>query len=186
MPPRTLAIGAAPAAPALSAARGLSGGEGALGAPAERDPWRLATVALGACWLLTLGAWYVTTRGRPPAPLHPAAEASASTPVASRARAAFLEACARHDARAARRHLIAWAAAEWKRSPPAGLNGIARRIGDAEIERLLRELDRACFAGGAWRGEGLAVALDRWPTDRECDRSSAAKPRKSPLAPLYP
>ena len=124
MPPRTLAIGAALAAPPISAARGLAGSEGSLGAPAEPDPWRLATVALGACWLLTLGAWYMARR-RSPAALRPAAEESSAAPGASRARAAFLEACARDDARAARRHLIAWSAAEWKRSPPAGLNGIA-------------------------------------------------------------
>src|SRR5581483_3503155 len=84
MPPRTLAIGAAPAAPPVSAARGFAGGEGLLGAPAERDPWRLATVALGVCWLLTLGAWYMARR-RSLAPLRTVAEESASTPGASRA-----------------------------------------------------------------------------------------------------
>ena len=185
MPARTLAIGAAPAAPSGGATRGFPGAEGVLGAPTEQDPWRLASVALGVCWLLTLGAWYAIGR-RPSTPLRTAAEESSSTAGASRARAAFLEACARHDARAARRHLIAWSAAEWKRSPPAGLNGIARRIGDAEIERLLRELDRACFAGGTWRGGELALAFARWPAERADGGPTAPKPHRTPLTPLYP
>lgn len=184
MPERTLAIGAAPAAASASAARGLASAEGVLGAPAARDPWRLATLALGACWLVTLGAWYAARR-RSPAPLRTAVEESAATPDASRARAAFLEACARNDARAARRHLIAWSAAECKRSPPAGLNELGRRIGNDEMERLLRELDRACFADGAWRGEALARAFARWPCEREGAGPAASKPRKTPLAPLY-
>jgi hypothetical protein len=185
LPPRTLAIGAAPAAPAASAARGLAGADNVLGASAARDPWRSATIAFGAAWLLTLAGWYVARR-RPPAPAPKAADEPSSSPGASRARTAFLEACGRNDARAARRHLIAWSAAEWKRSPPAGLNGLARRIGDEEIGRLLRELDRACFAGAAWRGDALALAFDRWPTHRtEPGFLAVAKPRKTPLAPLY-
>jgi hypothetical protein len=185
VPPRTLAIGAAPALPAVTAARGLVGGDNVLGASAARDPWRSATLALGAAWLLTLAGWYVARR-RPPAPAPKAADEPFSSPGASRARAAFLEACGRHDARAARRHLIAWSAAEWKRAPPTGLNGLARRIGDEEITRLLRELDRACFAGGAWRGDALALAFDRWPAHRAATTSPApTAPRKTPLAPLY-
>jgi hypothetical protein len=185
LPPRTLAIGAAPALPAVSAARGLAGTDNALGASAAHDPWRSAAVALGAAWLLTLAGWYVARR-RPLAPARQAADESFTSPGASRARAAFLDACKRDDARAARRHLLAWSAAEWKRKPPAGLNDLARRIGDEEIGRLLRELDRACFAGGAWRGDALALAFDRWPGHRAGAASPApTKPRKTPLAPLY-
>ncbi|HXS27819.1 MAG TPA: hypothetical protein VN730_09155 [Steroidobacteraceae bacterium] len=186
LPPRTLAIGAAPAAPPASIARGLPGAGNVLGASASSDPWRWATVALLAAWLLTLAAWYVERRREPVSP-RPAAPEGPSSPGASRARAAFLDACRRHDARAARRHLIAWSAAEWARSPPAGLNGLARRIGDEQIERLLRELDRACFAGGEWRGDALALAFARWPQHREASASGApARTRKTPLAPLYP
>ncbi|MGH8258900.1 MAG: hypothetical protein ACREUG_04345, partial [Steroidobacteraceae bacterium] len=190
IPPRTIAISAAPAAPPGSP-RGTAAGDGAPGgATAVHDPWRWATVALAIVWLITLVAWLAAQRRAVLPRVRPRTQIEPESPGSSRARGAFLEACMRDDARLARRHLLAWAASEWRASPPpAGLNGLARRIGDAEIERLLRELDRACFAGAAWRGELLAHAFERWPS-RDVGPGQRRNPDegrgKSPLAPLYP
>lgn len=189
VPARTIFFSTAPAAPAAAgaAARDLAVGGPLAGLAARgRDPWRWATMALGIAWLLTLAAWYGAERRKPRASRPGSDEEPASSPVASRARAAFLDACRRNDPRAARRHLLAWAGAQWPRSAPVGLNGLARQLGGEEIGALLRELDRACFAGGAWRGEPLASALDQWPrAAAENGSRSRRRDRKSPLAPLY-
>jgi len=186
LPPRTLSISPAPAAASANVSRGVAVNDTLGAAPSgARDPWRWATLALGIAWLATVAAWYTAQRRTPRAQAR--LDEAGALPGASRAHAAFLEACARHDARAARRHLIAWAAAEWPRSPPAGLHDLARRLGDEERARLLRELDRACFAGAAWRGEKLSQAFAKWPGVRAgAGRRADSKPSKSPLAPLYP
>jgi hypothetical protein len=75
------------------------------------------------------------------------------------ARKAFRQACHDNDAAAARRHLLDWASVVWPHDPPAGLNALARRVPDPDAASLLRELDRACYAGGDWHGEPLAKAL---------------------------
>lgn len=185
MPARTLAISPA-LAPPPTASRGLdASGSSASGETSLHDNWRWATVGLGVAWLATLAAWIADRRrsGRPaPSPV----EQSRAGEGSSRARGAFLEACRRNDARGARRQLIAWAAAEWPRSPPPGPNDIAKRIGDEELARLLRELDRACYAGGAWRGEELGHALARWPRASTGAGRRPEASRKPPLAPLYP
>ncbi|MGH8149350.1 MAG: BatD family protein, partial [Steroidobacteraceae bacterium] len=166
------ASGAGPAAPAAGGPQSSSGF-------LASDPWTWAAFALGLAWMATLGAWYASRRRGRPRP------ASAQSPVtespgASRSRAAFIAACRESDPRAARRHLLAWAHAVWPASAPRGLNELARRIGDPHTRRLLRELDRACYAGGEWRGDPLAQALSELPA---VGRGAAG--RSAPLAPLY-
>ena len=91
------------------------------------------------------------------------------------------EACRSNQPLTARRALLDWAAARWPQHPPRGLNALAQATGDTTLTALLRELDRACYAGGEWNGEALAEALKKVGTARKkADRS------KSPLAELYP
>jgi hypothetical protein len=181
VPARTVTVLPAAAATA-NAARTASPAQGA--ARVRRfgleDPWHWVTLALALAWLATLGGWYGTRR-RAAAVTRGSAQKTRSVPAAaSRARARFLEACHANDATGARLYLLAWASAEWPRPPPAGLNGMAKLSGDSELGRLLRELDRACYAGGTWQGEPLARALAVLP-------APAARPaqRTSPLDPLY-
>lgn len=170
---------AAPAGPVRRAVRS-SAGAVSPGPFNHGDPWLWASIALALAWLATLGGWSASARRRRPRP--PLAEpANAPSAGASGARAAFLKACRENDPRAARRHLLAWVEAmEAGRvaSPPTGLNRLGRRIGNPEIERLLRELDRACYAGGAWRGDALAGALCELPapTKRPSDGESRLEP----------
>ena len=77
-------------------------------------------------------------------------------------------------------HLLAWTAALWG-TTSAGIHAVATRIGDPTVAELLRDLDRACYAGGAWHGGPLAAVLTELPTPP----GKAARQRDG-LAPLYP
>jgi len=159
-------------------------------APA-RSPsqWQWISIALAAVWLTTLGAWLWSRASRAaqvqvpppgsPAPTGPSG-AHRPHPEPSRERVAFRTACEANDAHAARAHLMAWAAAVWGTTLP-GVNAIATRLGDATVAGLLRDLDRACYAGGAWQGHALAATLTELPTSP--GKSTHARDH---LAPLYP
>lgn len=155
-------------------------------APSE---WEWVSISLAAVWLATLGGWLWARRtaararaggaGRR-AGSHGGPVARPVEPDLSRERAAFRAACETNDAHAARAHLLAWATALWG-AAPAGVNAIAARIGDPAIADLLRDLDRACYAGGGWSGAPLAAALTELPTPSDGNAHARAG-----LAPLYP
>lgn len=145
--------------------------------------WEWLSIGLATVWLATLGAWLWSRRSR-----HPSGrpgggsslDPSQLSPDPAKERTAFHAACEANDPRAARAHLLAWTAACWD-TTPAGVSTVAARIGDSSVVDLLRDLDRACYAGGAWQGGPLAAALTELP----------AAPGKVPrqrdgLAPLYP
>ncbi|HWF98757.1 MAG TPA: BatD family protein [Steroidobacteraceae bacterium] len=170
--------------------------------------WEWISIGFAIAWLATLGAWLWSRRSRPvpPAPgadnlsgrsrpvtlavaggrargpRDPAAAPVSSTRplVPTRERAAFRTACEANDAPAARAHLLAWAAGRWG-TVPGGIGAIAATIGDPNVAALLRDLDRACYAGGAWQGGPLAAALTDLPAPTA--KSSRAD---HTLAPLYP
>lgn len=87
------------------------------------------------------------------------------------------------NAPGARRHLLAWVRAAWPGPAPTGLNAFARQIDDPHLARLVRELDRACYGGDAWRGDGLSAALSELPLPRPGAADRGTDPA---LAPLYP
>jgi hypothetical protein len=144
--------------------------------------WPLISLLLGMLWLATLTAWW---RGRRPASHQhpePVKAAPGTDPAhAGTARKAFRQSCHENDAAAARRHLLDWANAVWPHDPPAGLNALARRVPIPDTASLLRELDRACYAGGDWHGEPLAQALTNLggTADKPNDKSTE-------LPALYP
>lgn len=150
-------------------------------ASAGNWPWHWVSLTLVILWLGTVLAWWLSRRGKPRAP-------STSSPVPavraneSQAHERFLSACKLNDAATARRTLLEWARAKWPESPPAGLRALASRLEDANIETLLIELDRACFAGGEWNGAALAKALSRLPAASEKKTNAAG----AKLAELYP
>jgi hypothetical protein len=184
--PLTSSVPASPlAGAAASSARRTSRPSGTSAAPSE---WEWISIALAIVWLSTVGAWLWSrrsqaatrdarepVRGPTPVSRHP----RRSPPDASRERAAFRAACEANDAAAARAHLLAWTAAVWGRAP-AGIGAIAARIGDATVAALLRDLDRACYAGGVWQGRALAAALTALPASGKHDGA------RDGLAPLYP
>lgn len=137
-------------------------------------PWAWISLGLGLLWLSTLGAWIGSRRrqGRADGTDMPPGSAQPPEPSPAAARRAFLQACRDNDARRARDTLIAWARATWPRTPPAGLNALARRVGDAQLTPLLRELDRACLDATSWKGEALARA---WRALGHLGRQTASK-----------
>lgn len=144
--------------------------------------WEWISFALAAVWLATLAGWLWSrrsrmARGKVPT-RQPAPPRAASEP--AKERAAFRAACEANDAAAARAHLLSWATALWGVTP-AGVNAIAARLGDATVAELLRDLDRACYAGGAWQGRALAAALTQLPP-----RHGKGASERDGLAPLYP
>jgi len=151
--------------------------------------WEWISLALAIIWLSTLGGWAWSRRSR----AAPSANSGKSTVTpkrppgphkatsdASKERAAFRAACEANDAHAARAHLLSWAAA-LRGAPPTGINAVAATISDAAVVELLRDLDRACYAGGAWQGRSLAAALTELPAAP----IKTARQRDG-LSPLYP
>jgi hypothetical protein len=151
--------------------------------PPARSPaqWEWISIGLTMVWLATVGAWLWSRRSRasrPRAAIQPSPRPLRPEP--ARERAAFRLGCEANDPHAARLHLLAWATAVWG-TAPAGINAIAARIGDAAVANLLRDLDRACYAGGTWQGGPLAAALTELPGPT----GKIARQRNG-LAPLYP
>ncbi|HEY2036556.1 MAG TPA: hypothetical protein VGG96_06055, partial [Steroidobacteraceae bacterium] len=144
--------------------------------------WEWVSIILAVVWLATLGGWLWSRRSRAArVTASPPRQSRSAAPIdASKERAAFRAACEANDAHAARAHLLAWATALWD-APPAGVNAIAAKIGDSAVAELLRDLDRACYAGGAWQGRPLAAALTELPSPA----GKSARERAG-LAPLYP
>jgi hypothetical protein len=157
--------------------------------------WIFISAVLALLWLLTMLAWWRSRRARRsapdgshaevPRPNTGASEAAATGKSAirsvSQARAQFREACRRNDAHGARRALLAWTGAAWNHEPALGLEALAKRIDDAAIGARLLELDRACFAGGAWDGAALSQALKDLPSPTVRAAAGGDGP-----APLYP
>ena len=106
-----------------------------------------------------------------------AAPAEAPRPAASFK--AFRNACQNDNAHAARRNLLAWAAAAWPYTPPAGLNELSRRLGGSDLTGALRQRDRACYADETWHGSLLAKLLPAPPA------TSCATREKEELPALY-
>jgi hypothetical protein len=168
--------GASQRAPTAAAQRPAAAG-------ASSD-WEWISFGLATIWLATLAGWLWSRRARLARTQAPARQPTPTPPHAppepAKERAAFRAACEANDAHAARAHLLSWATALWG-TTPAGVNAIAARLGDAAVVDLLRDLDRACYAGGAWQGRALAGALTELPA------AHGKEPREPDgLAPLYP
>jgi hypothetical protein len=144
--------------------------------------WMWVSIVFGVLWIATLLGWYLTSRRTLPARhARTSAIPDESGASVSLARTSFQQACRRNDARAARTNLIRWLNAARPGAPSTGLRPLFVKGTDPNLTQLLVDLDRACFAGGAWEGAALLEALEQLPKPpvRERGRSAA-------LASLYP
>lgn len=140
--------------------------------------WQWISMVLGLIGLATLLVWWWYPRRR----VVPAQQADKEQAVipASSAFKAFQQACHADDPHAVRRHLLAWASAIWRDDPPLGLNELSRRMKDVKVTDALRELDRACYTGKAWHGEGLALSMSEKPVQTAASKNGPVLPE------LYP
>jgi hypothetical protein len=139
--------------------------------------WFWLSVSLAVLWAMTLIAWYLSRRQPPrlPAPTQEKRDAMEAD-----ARQRFGAACRRNDARAARSSLLEWIAAANADRRPVSLREFARDAGQPRLTRLLDDLDRACYAGGAWEGGALREALHKLPASQPSNHGS-----REELEPLY-
>ena len=142
--------------------------------------WRPVAQALGALWLLTLGAWWLSSRPRreprepAPPPLH-------------KQQARYLKA-ARKAAIAGsgadvRQAMLEWGRLQWPDDPPRSIGALASRVSVPLADELTR-LSRAAYgpSGEGWDGDALAKSLRSFAVldDSNDDES------RDPLPPLMP
>jgi hypothetical protein len=165
LPQRTinvLASGEAPVAPPPQQAEAPPAESAELpaaaAAPAERGFWRLAAELLAAVWLLTLFAWWWSSRPRqrevsepPPLPIHK--QQSKQLKLARKA------ALAGDDA-GLKTALIAWGKLQWPDDAPRSVGVLAGRVTEP-LASELRKLSGATYGAKkqSWDGEALAKAL---------------------------
>ncbi len=123
----------------------------------SRGFWRRASELLAAVWLLTLFAWWWSSRprGREREP----AQVPLHKQQARHLKAARKAALA-GDGAAVRKALLAWAGLQWPDDTPRSIGAIAQRVSAP----LAAELDRLSSLSygptrGDWNGEALAKAL---------------------------
>jgi len=162
LPERTinfLPSGEAPVAePAAAAADAPDSSSGEPGTePMPRDFWRRASELLAAVWLLTLFAWWWSSRPqkreRQPAqvPLHKQQ---------ARHLKAARKAALAGDGSGVRTALLDWAALEWPEDTPRSIGALARRVSTPLADELLRLSSLAYGPGGGeMDGEVLAKAI---------------------------
>jgi hypothetical protein len=144
------------------------------------DFWRLVAQVIAALWLLTLGAWWLTSRPRreprepAPPPLHKQQARHLKD-----ARRAALEG----DGAGVRRAMLEWGRLQWPDDAPRSIGALARRV-SAPLSDELGRLSRAAYgpAEAGWDGDAFAKSLRTFAVLDELDKDEA----RDPLPPLMP
>ncbi|WP_245232252.1 BatD family protein [Thiorhodococcus minor] len=165
----------------------------AAGVPADRQTsagwWPWLALALGVGWLLTLGWWLWERRGRRAvAGERPRVEPRLAERDSGALRAtlqSLKQACLANEPRAARGALIDWARQRWPEDPPAGLEGIAARLGHEAIADCLREIDRVIYAPPGTGWDGAAAWAELEPMLKAAGRPGRT-PEDQAIPDLYP
>lgn len=146
--------------------------------------WQRAAELLGVLWLLTLAAWWWSTRARPRkerAPREPE-----ETP-AHQQQGQFLKqarkAAVQSDATEVRHLLLEWSKLQWPDNAPRSIGEFANRVEEPLADEL-RRLSAVSYGHGerAWEGSGLANALQSVNLRTDDAKSGF----RDPLPPLMP
>jgi hypothetical protein len=148
--------------------------------PAGSDFWRLVAQVVGALWLLTLGAWWLSSRPRreprepAPPPLHKQQARHLKA-----ARKAALEG----DGTGVRQAMLEWGRLQWPDDAPRSIGTLASRVSAPLADELLR-LSRAAYGPGGegWDGDALAKSLRSFGVIDAGDKAAMS----DPLPPLMP
>jgi len=142
--------------------------------------WRVIAQALGALWLLTLVAWWLTSRPRreprepAPPPLH-------------KQQARYLKAARKAalsgDGAGVRRAMLEWGRLQWPDDAPRSIGALARRVSAPLADELMR-LSRAAYgpSGEGWDGDALAKSLRSFAVLDDTGKDTES----DPLPPLMP
>ncbi len=123
--------------------------------------WQRATEILAIAWVLTVAAWWWTSRSRAHKPRK--AREPKEAPL-HKQQAAQLKAARRAavdgDAAAVKSALLEWARLQWPGTAPRSIGEIAMRV-EAPLADELRRLSAASYGPGGsdWDGAALAAAL---------------------------
>ena len=148
--------------------------------PAPTGLWQRVSEFLAVGWLVTIAAWWWSTRPRRAKP------EPATVPV-HRQQAQCLKAARRaaldSDGRGVRRALMEWARLQWPGRSPRSIGEIADRVSDP-LASELRRLSRVSYGpdGYGWDGKAMAKAIRSFAVVDE----SPAQPSPDPLPPLMP
>ncbi|MDH3533976.1 MAG: BatD family protein [Gammaproteobacteria bacterium] len=141
--------------------------------------WRRVSELLAAVWLLTLVAWWWTSR--------PAKQQREAAPVPLHKRQSRLLKDARKAARSGdaaglRKSLLEWAALEWPDDAPRSIGELATRV-SAPLAEELQHLSSLSYGprGGDWDGEAIAAAIRSFSVRKDDDSETAEN-----LPPLMP
>jgi hypothetical protein len=143
-------------------------------------PWLSALFAFA--WLISTGLWWRNRRREPRRHVAEPVKVRQANP--KEALRQFRRACEANDAHAARKHLLAWAAANWPDDSPRGLDELARRLPDQAAGHLA-ELDRELYAPGqrGWNGGQAWQALSPL---LQANKANTQHADSAALPPLYP
>lgn len=120
--------------------------------------WKRASQLIAALWLLTIVAWWWSSRERVRVPREP------EPPPIFKQQAKFVKAArkaaAAGDKAAVRAALLEWARLEWPDDAPRSIGDIALRVA-APLSDELRLLSASSYSSAAsdWDGNGLAKAM---------------------------
>jgi hypothetical protein len=148
----------------------------------EDSPW--LTWLLGAGWLGTLLAWWLSRKNRKPTvnPPPPLSTPSASKAVLTEIIEQLEQAYAEGNREAARLAWLKWGSHRWPEHPPSNLNRLAERSPN-QIALAVISLDRTFYSPGE------ADDWMRFKPERLLEKRAAAKARPvkgGKLAPLNP
>ena len=141
--------------------------------------WRRVSELLAAIWLVTLLAWWWTSR--------PEKKRREPAPMPLHKRQSRLLKDARKEARGGdaselRKSLLEWGALEWPVNSPRSIGELANRVSSPLADEL-RNLSSLSYGpqGGDWDGEAIATAIRSFSVLKDEDSASAET-----LPPLMP
>ena len=146
--------------------------------------WQRATEGLAVLWLLTLAAWWWSSRTAPRKPREP--RAPKEPPIHKRQAQALKlaqKAAGAHDAAGVRAAVLEWGKLQWSDNAPLSIGEFASRV-EAPLSDELCRLSSASYGrhGGEFNGDALASALRSISVRTE----HAKVESREPLPPLMP